>query len=241
MAKRPWIFYGWIVVICVMIVMALSSGTRMSFGVAMVPLSQQFGWTRTTLSTIALLSSIVTGLLQIVMGVLVDRFGPRYLLGFGVAMLGLGAWLLTMATTVWQFGLAYGMLIGIGLAATQQVVAGTLVANWFVQRRGFAQSWLSSAPALGWMLVVPANMFIVRTYDWTAMYRLMGTVLLLGVVPFVWVLIRNRPEDIGQRPYGEGTSTQPGTSAGPAPASGVPLREALHSAKMWKLVYLGFA
>ncbi len=240
MAKRPWIFYGWIVVICVMLVMALSSGTRMSFGVAMVPLSQQFGWTRTTLSTIALLSSIVTGLLQIIMGVLVDRFGPRRLLGLGVAMLGLGAWLLTMATTVWQFGLAYGLLIGVGLAATQQVVAATLVANWFVQRRGFAQSWLSSAPALGWMLVVPANMFIVRTYDWTMMYRLMGSILLIGVVPFVWALIRNHPEDIGQRPYGEGASAQPATSAGPAPVQGVHLREALYSAKMWKLVYLGF-
>ncbi len=241
MAKRPWIFYGWIVVICVMIVMALSSGTRMSFGVAMVPLSQQFGWTRTTLSTVALLSSIVTGLLAMIMGVLVDRFGPRRLLGLGVAVLGLGTWLLTMATTVWQFGLAYGLLIGVGLAATQQVVAATLVANWFVQRRGFAQSWLSSAPALGWMMVVPANMFIVRTYDWTVMYRLMGTILLIGVVPFVWAFIRNHPEDIGQRAYGEDAAAQPGTSAGPAPVQGVALREALHSAKMWKLVYLGFA
>ncbi|ETW95699.1 MAG: hypothetical protein ETSY1_29570 [Candidatus Entotheonella factor] len=241
MAKRPWIFYGWIVVICVMIVMALSSGTRMSFGVAMVPLSEQFGWTRTTLSTIALLSSIVTGLLQMIMGVLVDRFGSRWLLGLGAALLGIGAWLLTVATTVWQFGLAYGLCMGVGLAATQQVVAATLVANWFAQRRGFAQAWLSSAPALGWMVVVPANMFIVRTYDWTMMYRLMGAVLLIGVVPFVWAFIRNRPEDIGQRPYGESTAAQPAASAGPAPAQGVSLQGALRSAKMWKLVYLGFA
>lgn len=241
MAKRPWIFYGWIVVICAVLVMAFSSGTRMSFGVAMVSLSQQFGWTRTTLSTIALLSGIVTGLLQIVMGVLVDRFGPRALLGIGVGVLGIGAWLLTAATTVWQFGLAYGLLIGVGLAATQQVVAATLVSNWFVQQRGFAQSWVSSAPALGWMLIVPANMFIERTYDWTVMYRVMGTILLIGVVPFIWAFIRNHPKDIGQRPYGEGADTPSAPSASPAPVQGVALREALYSAKMWKLVYLGFA
>ncbi len=148
MPKRPWIFYGWIVVICTVLVIAFSSGTRMSFGVTMVPLSQQFGWTRTTLSTIVLISGIIAGLLQMVMGVLVDRFGPRVLLGIGVGILGVGAWCLTVTTTVWQFGLAYGLLIGVGFAATQQVVASTLVSNWFVQKRGFAQAWLSSSHAL---------------------------------------------------------------------------------------------
>jgi hypothetical protein len=60
-----------------------------------------------------------------------------------------------MATTIWQFGLAYGVLGGLGLAATRQVVAATLVGNWFVQRRGLVQGMVGSAGALGEMLVVP--------------------------------------------------------------------------------------
>ncbi len=189
-------FYGWMVVACTVLVMALSSGTRMSFGIALVPLSAQFGWTRTTLATIATISGIVTGLLQLIMGVLVDRIGPKRLLGAGVTLLGLGVWLLTTATTVWQFGLAYGLLGGVGLAATQQVVASTLVANWFVRHRGLAQSIVGSAGAVGWMLVVPANMFLERAYGWTTMYRTLGAVLLIRMLPLVWVFIRNCPEDM---------------------------------------------
>jgi len=241
MARRHWMFYGWIVVGCIVLVMALSSGTRMSFGIALVPLSEQFGWTRTTLSTIVLITGIITGLLQMTMGVLVDRFGPRHLLAIGVSLVGLGVWLLTAANTVWQFGLAYGLLVGVGFAATQQVVTATLISNWFVQHRGFVQSIAGSAPAVGWMLVVPLNMSIERAYDWTVMYRIMGTVLLVAVVPLIWIFIRNRPEDMGLSPLGEGSQGGvPSPSASPALA-GLSLRQALGSGQTWKLVYLGFA
>src|SRR5687767_5515680 len=147
MAKRSLFFYGWFILGWAVLVMALASGTRMSFGIAMLPLSEQFGWTRTMLSTIALMTGMIGGLLQMVMGVFVDRYGAQRLLGCGVALLGLGVWLLTVSTTVWQFGLAYGVLVGVGMAATQQVVTSALVANWFLRNRGFAQSLLATAAA----------------------------------------------------------------------------------------------
>jgi MFS family permease len=125
--------------------MALSSGTDRSFGVAVIPLSEQFGWSRATLSTVVLVTGIVSSLFQLMIGVLVDRVGPRYVLAAGVACLGVAVWLLTGATTIWQFGLAYGVLGGLGLAATRQVVAATLVGNWFAQRRGFMQGMVGSA------------------------------------------------------------------------------------------------
>ncbi len=240
MVKRPLFFYGWFILGCAVLVMALASGTRMSFGIAMLPLSEQFGWTRTTLSTIALMTGIIGGLLQMIMGVLVDRYGARRLLGCGVVLLGVGAWLLTVSTSVWQFGLAYGFLVGVGLAATQQVVASTLVANWFQRNRGFAQSLLGSAPAVGWMLVVPANMFVERTYNWMTMYRTMGTILLALVVPLIFVFIRNRPEDVGMQAYGANETT-PMPGPAPAVAAGIPISQAVRSPQMWKLVYLGFA
>jgi Major Facilitator Superfamily len=163
MAKRSRFFYGWLILGCAVLVMALASGTRMSFGIAMLPLSEQFVWTRTLLSTIALMTGIIGGLLQMGMGILVDRYGARRLLGSGVALLGLGVWLLTVSTTVWQFGLAYGVLVGIGMAAMQQVVTATLVANWFERHRGFAQSLLATAGAIGWMIVVPARSTTLTT------------------------------------------------------------------------------
>jgi sugar phosphate permease len=115
-----------------------------------------------------------------------------------------------------------------------------LVANWFERNRGFAQSLLATAGAIGWMIVVPANMFIERTYNWTTMYRIMGTVLLVVVVPAILIFIRNRPEDVGMQPYGADDATPtpgPTTTA----SAGIPLSQAVRTMQMWKLIYLGFA
>jgi sugar phosphate permease len=241
MRRPPRIFYGWLLVACTILVLALSSGTRMSFGITLVPVSEQFGWTRATLSTVVLISGIVTGLLQPIMGLLVDRLGPRRLLAGGVALLGVSVWCLTVATTVWQFGLAYGLLGGIGVAATQQVVGSTLVANWFVRHRGLALSMVGSAAAMGWMIVVPANMFLERAYGWMTMYRTLAVALLIGILPLAWTVIRNRPEDMGLRPYGEVLPGEPVATGAVGATAGMTLRQALRALVTWKLIYLGFA
>jgi sugar phosphate permease len=241
MRRPPWIFYGWLLVACTVMVLALSSGTRMSFGIALGLLSEQFGWTRATLSTIVLISGIIAGLLQPIMGLLVDRLGPRHLIAGGVVLLGVSVWWLTVATTVWQFGLAYGLLGGVGLAATQQVVGSTLVANWFVRHRGLALSVVGSAAAMGWMIIVPANMVLERAYGWTMMYRALAATLLIGILPLVWTVIRNRPEDMGVRPYGEGLPGEPVATGADGATADVTLRQALRAFGTWKLIYLGFA
>jgi sugar phosphate permease len=108
-SQRPRMFYGWLVIGCALLAMALSSGTNRSFGVAVIPLSQQFGWSYPTLSTVVLITGVVSSLFQLIIGVLVDRLGPRYVLGAGVVSLGVTVWLPIMATTIWLFGLAYGV------------------------------------------------------------------------------------------------------------------------------------
>jgi sugar phosphate permease len=240
-SQRPRMFYGWLVVGCTLFAMALASGTDRSFGIAVIPLSEQFGWSRATLSTVVLITGILSSLFQLMIGVLVDRFGPRYVLAAGVACLGVTVWLLTVATTVWQFGLAYGLLGGLGLAATRQVVAATLVGNWFLQGRGLVQGLVGSAGALGEMLVVPLNLFIARDYGWQHMYRSMGTVLLVAVLPCIWAFVRNRPEDVGMRPYGTTSPRRTATTGSGRPADGIPFRQALAHPQTWILVYLGFA
>lgn len=240
-SQRRVMFYGWLVVGSALLAMALSSGTDRSFGIAVIPLSEQFGWSRATLSTVVLITGIIGSLFQLMIGVLVDRFGPRYVLAAGVACLGVTVWLLTVATTIWQFGLAYGLLGGLGLAATRQVVAATLVGNWFLQGRGLVQGMVGSAGALGEMLVVPLNLFIARDYGWQHMYRSMGTVLLVGVLPFIWAFVRNRPEDVGMQPYGTTSPRRTATTGSSRPADGIPFRQALAHPQTWILVYLGFA
>jgi sugar phosphate permease len=241
MTQQPLMFYGWLVLGCAVLVLAVSNGTRMSFGIVLVPLSTQFDWTRTTLSTIVLISGTVGGLLQPVIGVLVDRVGPRRILGGGVVLLGLSLWLVTVSTTMWQFGLAYGLLGGLGFAAVTPVTGNTLTANWFIRHRGLAQSMVTSSLAAGWMLVVPENVFLERSHGWTTMYRVWGTAMLIALLPLIWAFVRNRPEEMGLRPYGDAVGGAPATTTTGTPMLGIPLREALRTFQTWQIVYLGFA
>jgi MFS family permease len=133
MRKRPLVFYGWIVLACSMAIVAISSGTRFSFGVILKPLTEEFGWDRASVAFIASISVFVSGLLQPALGWLVDRWGPRWILLSGLLILGSGMVLTSFATTLWHFYLAYGVLCGLGFAATLQVIASSLVANWFVR------------------------------------------------------------------------------------------------------------
>jgi sugar phosphate permease len=194
-----------------------------------------------TLSTVVLVTGVFSSLFQVVIGVLGDRFGPRYVLGAGVACVGVSDWVLTAATTIWQFGVAYGMLGGLGLAATRQVMAATLVGNWFILRRGLVQGMIRSVGVLGEMLVVPVNIFLERDYGWQHMYRSMGTALLVGVLPFIWAIVRNHPEDVGLHPYGTTLPRQAPTTGVSHLVEGIPFRGALAQSQTWVLVYLGFA
>lgn len=248
MRKRPWLFYGWIVLACAMAILAISSGTRFSFGVVLKPLEEQFGWDRAAVAFMASISIFISGLLQPGLGWLTDRWGPKRILTCGLLILGLGMILTSLATSLWHFYLAYGVLCGLGFAASAQVVASSLVANWFVRRRGFVLSLTGSGGAIGELLVVPVMMLVVLAYGWAAYYRIAALIMLAGLFPVMLLLIRDHPEELGSHPDGDDATAAPattgaakqGTGAGRALAA-ISLPQALRTGRAWWLVYGGFA
>jgi sugar phosphate permease len=248
MRKRPWLFYGWIILACAMTIIAMSSGTRFSFGVILKPLTDQFGWDRASVAFMASISVLISGLLQPGLGWLVDRWGPRIILTYGLLILGGGMMLTSFSTSLWHFYLAYGVLCGLGFAATLQVVAASLVSNWFVRRRGFVLSLTGSGGAIGELLVVPLMMLMVLAYGWAAYYRIAAVITLAGLFPIVLLFIRNTPEEIGLAPDGDESAASMRASGvdkkeqtGARTASPSSLRQAIHMVSAWALLYAGFA
>jgi sugar phosphate permease len=248
MRKRPWLFYGWIILACAMTIIAISSGTRFSFGVILKPLTEQFGWDRASVAFIASISVLISGLLQPGLGWLVDRWGPKIILTYGLLILGGGMMLTSLSTSLWHFYLAYGVLCGLGFAATLQVVAASLVSNWFVRRRGFVLSLIGSGGAIGELLVVPLMMLMVLAYGWAAYYRIAALITLAGLFPIVLLLIHNTPEEIDLAPDGDerianmrasGSGTK--EQAGAHTTSSSSLRQAMYTTSAWALLYAGFA
>lgn len=248
MWKPPGWLYGWLVLAGAMAIVALSSGTRFSFGVILTPLVDQFGWDRASASFIASISIFISGLLQPGLGWLVDRWGPKRILTFGLLLLGLGMILTSLSTSLWRFYLAYGVLCGLGFAATTQVVASSLAANWFVRRRGLALSLTGSGGAIGELLVVPLMMVVVLAYGWAAYYRIAALLVLGGLFPLVLLLIRDHPEELdsGADVANGGTaartgSASSGSTAVARPSEAMSLPQAIRTGRAWVLLYGGLA
>ena len=88
LTSRPAPYYGWyIVVVCVFLAL-VTIGVRGSFGVFIIPMSQDFGWSRTSISLAAILGILVNGATQPFLGSVYDRFGGRKVLLAGLLVLG---------------------------------------------------------------------------------------------------------------------------------------------------------
>src|SRR5215831_19347907 len=198
--------YAWVVLAATSLVLLASGGVRAAIGVFIKPLEAEFGWSRTALSSAVAVSIALYGLAGPVVGRLADRWGPRWVLVIGVALVGIGTMLGAGVTRFWQFFVAVGLIAAIGSSATAAPVAATVATRWFERRRGLVLGINGAGMAAGQLLVLPLAMALVATVSWRGAFLVLGGGLLLLVLPLTAALIRNDPSDKGLQAYGASTS-----------------------------------
>lgn len=230
--KRPRFFYGWIVSAAIAVMTSASISGSFTFGLTLKPVSEQFGYDRASLALAVTMYTFIAGLCQPVAGYLADRYGSRELGVAGVATIGVSLLSLSFATSLPAIYLSYGLLGGVGASLIAGGVSAKIVGAWFVLRRGTAMSLAGSSAIVAQVAIVPLATLIVSATNWETSLRVVAALLLLVVVPLSWLLIRNRPSDLGLMPDGvHGTSP---TSA--KQESGQSLREAMHHRGYWLLL-----
>ena len=233
MARRPFVFYGWVVVAVVAVLLAASSGTRFAFGVFLKPVAEANGWERAALSLAITINLVLGGLLQPLAGWAVDRVGARAVGALGTVLLGMSFVGLAAASELWQYYLLYGVVGAIGVAATSTVLSVPLVGAWFVAGRSTALSFSSAGNAIGQLVVVPFATWMLLASGFRGGFLALGLGALLLVAPLAWLLVRDQPSDLGLAPDG-----QPGTAvAAEAAAEGVGLGRALGQPVFWQLTF----
>lgn len=110
-------------------------GLLFTYGLFFNPLQNEFGWSRTFLSSTASLSFFMMGVLAILAGRMNDRFGPRIVMRVCGVAYGIGYLLLSQVSAQWQVLAIFGVFIGLGLGAHDVVTLST-IARWFEERRG---------------------------------------------------------------------------------------------------------
>jgi len=227
------IFYGWwIVLACSLIGLYVGGTVVFGFTAFFEPIRKEFGWSYTQISLAASLRGLEMGIFSPVVGVLVDRFGPRKLMLWGTITVGFGLILLSLTQSLAMFYAAF-LLLAFGAGGCTAVVTMTAVANWFRRKVGLALGLLGSGFGAGGLMVL-LIVVLIELYQWRSTLIILGLGMWAVGIPLSLV-VRDRPEHYGYLPDGEVSS--PHVQAHDLQDKGVEigLRQAL---KMRSFLYL---
>lgn len=206
--------YGWVVVGASFTALALIFGVSYSFAAFFESFAGEFGASRAEVSLVFGLSGMLYFVLGAFGGMLSDRHGPRRVTGAGMLCIAAALAAGSQAATMTQVVLAYGVLLGVGIALVYTPSIGS-VQPWFTRRRGLAAGIASAGIGAGTLVVPLAAAAAIAAWQWRgAMLALAAGVLVLGLAAAA--LHRRAPA---------------ATRRAGAPVGGVPLGRALASAR----------
>ena len=232
------IHYGWVMVGVTFFAALISAGTVGAPGVFIVPLQKEFGWSTAQISSALSIRFILFGLMAPFAAALMNRYGLRNVT-LAAQLIVVSGLLASLAMTqVWQLILLWGVVIGIGTGMTALVLGATIATRWFVARRGLVIGMLTASVATGQLAFLPLLATITDRYGWRVALGLVC--VMLGVAAFaVLMVMRDRPSDVGLRPFGdEGTAPLPAPPPANAPIMAAALgtlRDSSKSSVFWIL------
>ena len=206
--------YGWMIVALGGLMGCVAIGTLFSLAVFLQPMSAATGWSRTGISTAMTLDFLTMGVAAFGWGALLDRFGPRPVVLSGAILLGLGLFLASRATSLLEFQIVYGVLVGAAASAIFSPMMVT-VTGWFEKHRALAVSLVSAGMGMAPMTVSPFASWLIETHDWrTALMWI--AILAWGVLVPTSLLVRAAPPQSAAVAAGAGGATDPGMTVGRA-------------------------
>lgn len=215
--------------------MAISSGVWYTASVFFVALIQHFGWDYASTAGIFSLFTILYGIWGVLVGLLVDRFGPRRVILAGGILLPIALGGSGSATALWHLYVTHSILSALGLSLMGYVPVSVLLTRLFQERRGLALGTASAGVGVGILAIVPLTQLVIDTAGWRIAYLALAAIAVAVILPIGLFALRG----VGRHP-------EPSDSSGaPAPASPrIPgaspewtLASALKSREFWLVTF----
>lgn len=168
----------------------------------MIPLEDEFGWSRTSMGLAIGVNILLYGLMAPFAAALMERFGIRIVTTIALALISFGMFASMFAVTEWQLVLTWGVLVGLGTGSMALVFVGSIVNLWFRKRQGLVSGVLSAGQATGQLIFLPLVSNLILASGWREATFVVAAVALLAV-PIVYLFLWNSPAERGRLPYGE--------------------------------------
>ena len=206
---------------------------QFAFGLFILPLEDEFGWTRTQIN-VSLSIGVVSGLLSPFVGGLMDRLGARSTMAMSIFLVAVAFLLRSIMTELWQFYL-FSAIMFAGVPGATMMPAGRLVITWFPGTRGRMMGWVTAGNNLGSGILFPIVAGLIALVGWRWTFGVMG-IALFGLMMLVVLVIRDDAEDVATE---QGKRWTPGEAGGQAVAKstdGFAVSEAMRTSTFWLLV-----
>jgi len=201
-ADKPPLYFGWYLLAAVFFIDLVVTGSRSSFGIFVLPMSEEFGWSRFTISIAAGLGAIVGGVAQPFLGYIFDRINGRRVIVISLIVVGLATIALSLTFHILFLMFMFGFVFAIAAGGTR-LSRGALLARWFIRKRATVVSIAAAGSSVGSLLLVPLAMYLLQATSWRVSWAALGLVMLFLAVPLAFLFIRNDPKEMGLRPYGD--------------------------------------
>ena len=205
--KDRWdnLFFGWKTVMAGAIIACWGYGSwYYGMGALLIPLTTEFGWTRTQLTLAFSMRSIEGGLEGPIGGMLIDKYGERKITIISTIIACVGLIAVLFVKTIWQFVFVWGFIVSLGFNLGLYDTVNSAVAKWFHKDRSRAIGIVTIGGGLGAPVIVPVMTYIIENYSWRValMFVIASTALI--AIPLAYFFMKDHPpEHYGMLPDGD--------------------------------------
>lgn len=240
--NAPRFHYGWVVVAVTFLTMLVTAGAVGAPGVFILPLEQEFGWSKAQISSALAIRFALFGLLGPFAAALMLRFGIRRMMLIALSIVAAALLASLAMRELWQLVLLWGVTVGIGTGLIALILGATVATRWFTARRGLVVGLLTASSATGQLLFLPLLATLTAEFGWRPALGFVIAMLAVAAV-VVLALMRNHPADLGLPAYGEDRVVPPPPPSGSLVAVLIAplqvLRDAVRERAFW-ILFTGF-
>ena len=193
-------FYGWWIVIASIPMSIFTGAFFYGFSALFDPIIEEFGWSRALTSVAFALQQGESGIAAPIVGVLVDKMGPRRIVIVGGVIYGVGFLLLGYIGGLWMFYVMF-LVISVGASGCNPIVTYIAAAQWFRRKRGRSMAIISTGAAFSGIMVY-LLVVLISQFGWRTAVQVFGIASWAVILPLALVF-RHRPEQYGLLPDGD--------------------------------------
>ncbi|MDU2672717.1 MAG: MFS transporter [Clostridium sp.] len=204
--KRP--FYGWNIVAGSFLILAMPFAVIfLSHSIFLRPVTEALGFSATQFSLVFTIVAVSTAAVSPFMGKIIRKYDIKYVMALCGAIVSISFGVLGIAKELWQFYLL-SVVIGVFATGITQIPISYIITNWFPsEKKGVATGIAFAGGNLGAFCTILVISNLMPKIGYEKCYFILGSVMFVVTIAVSLFVIKGKPADIGQLPYGTKETT----------------------------------